>query len=243
MEIAQTADYALRVLLTLEERDGQSIAELTQRLGLGRSVVQRIVVTLHRRSFLLKGAKNTYWLGPGLLAVSAHLPHELAVLSRGIVGELAMSTREMVVVEVPDGDEGLVVASRNGSDLPLRIEYEAGFRHPLTRGATGHAMLAFLDDSDTRRLAPRGLRSELAAIRAQGYATTAGEVRPDMMGVAVPILTATQEVLGAMAIIAPSARADRLEGAAETLTAAARRVAQAYDDVGRQPPAEAMSAR
>lgn len=228
METAQTADYALLALLELERRDGRTVSQLAGALSLNRTVVQRIVTTLHRRAALTRDVEGRYWLGPLLIALGEHLPHELAVAGAPFVRDLARRAQETVVVAARDGAEVVVVARENGSSSPLRVEYEVGFRQPITSGATGIAVLAHLDEVEARRLASASDVAALGQVRAQGYARSAGQVRPGMVGVAAPVLAGEAGVVGSVAIVAPVMRAERLEGLLDDLVDTAGQIGDAY---------------
>jgi DNA-binding IclR family transcriptional regulator len=209
MDTAQTADYALRTLLELERSDGQTIAEVAVGLSLNRTVAQRIMSTLHRRGTVLRDLDNRYWLGPLLIAIARDTPDELAIVAAPLVRELAERTDETVIVARDQHDESVIVARQNGHQNPLRVEYEVGFRQPLSRGATSLAILAYRDPSHARRLLEAGDLAQLERIRGEGYAHTEGQIRADMIGLAAPIFDG-DEVVGSLGIVLPSARAGRV---------------------------------
>ncbi len=204
MEIAQTADYGLRILDLLEVEDGLSIADLAGRLEVSRSVAQRVVTTLHRRTLVTKADNSRYVLGPALIQLAQSLPHPLAAAAAEALENLSTRTGETVVLAVPVLDEAVVVSSIAGRTGQLRVEYEVGFRHPLVRGASGLAMLAFMEGEHVGG-GDAALLAALDGIRADGIANTAGQLRDHMVGMGVPI---RQEgaVLGSVAIVAPSTR-------------------------------------
>lgn len=228
METAQTADYALRALLALADDGEQTITELARSLTLNRAVVQRIVATLHGRAMLTRSADGRYALGPGLILLGAGIQHELARIARLTLLELSEATQEMIVLAAPDGDEAVVIARRSGSHGPLRIEYALGFRHSLGRGASGLVMLAHMDRSIAERLLPVAELPRLEGIREQGYALTEGEIREFMIGVAVPVLTRQGDVIGSLAAVMPTVRANRVEEIVPQLQAAAASVGAQY---------------
>jgi IclR family transcriptional regulator, KDG regulon repressor len=220
MEIAQTADYALRVLLELERQDGQSINALAELLGVSRSATQRILTTLRDRALVLRDHGGKYFLGPGLIALGQHIAHDLTIAAGPLLRELSDSTGETIVLSAPMGDVAEVVASSLGTSGPLRIDYQTGFRHPLTTGASGLAILAFSDPVGGRSSLVPEVAEQLDLIRQRGYAETSGEIRPDMAGLAVPVF-AGDDLLGSLALIAPAGRyagadcyLDRLHAAA-----------------------------
>ncbi|WP_350351661.1 helix-turn-helix domain-containing protein [Microbacterium sp. A8/3-1] len=229
METAQTADYALSILLALEERPDQTISELAVSLDLSRSVAQRIVVTLHNRAFVIRGRDARYSLGPALIEISASLPHQLAIAARPYLKDLAQSTGEMIVLAVPEGDEAVVIARRSGNSSPVRVEYEVGFRHPLWQGASGVSILANLDTVRRRKLGSPAGQIDVEAIRAQGFARTSGQLREHMEGLAVPIMSEREGVVGSIAVVAPTVRSSDLDDHVVALREAATATSADYE--------------
>ena len=119
-----------------------------------------------------------------------------------------------------------------------------GRRFPLHASAPGKLVLAELDDSQLtqwvehvhpQRFAPRtittvrGLRAELAAIRAQGYAELHDELEPALASLAVTVRGALGEALAFVGVSGPSARlnAARRRALVGHVRAAAERIARA----------------
>jgi DNA-binding IclR family transcriptional regulator len=227
MDTAQTADYALLTLLELERSDGQTIAEIAGVLSLNRTVAQRIISTLHRRGAVLRDLDNRYWLGPLLTAIAHNTPDELAIVAAPVMRELAELTAETVIVSRDEDDETVIVARENGHQSPLRVEYEVGFRQPLSRGATSLAILAYRDPSHARRLLIAGDLARLELIRSEGYAHTEGQIRADMIGLAAPIFDG-DDVVGALGIVLPRARAERVPELVPELCRASARLSVAF---------------
>ncbi len=208
METAQTADYALRALLELESRDGQTIAELTERLSLSRTIAQRVITTLHRRGGVLRDLDNRYWLGPLLMSIARDVPDALAVVAGPLVHELSGRVAETVIVSRDEGEQTVIVARANGGRSPLRVEYEVGFRQPLSRGGASLAILAHRDATLARKLLGAEEIAGLARIRAEGYARTEGQMKAGTVEVAAPIFDGTGVVVGSLGIVVPSARSE-----------------------------------
>lgn len=210
METSQTVDYALRILLALEANDGRLISELAGELAIQRTALHRIVSTLHRRALIIRDRSDRYWLGPGLVQLARRVPHELVAIADATMRALAQRSGETVILAVREADEAVIVAAHSGHRGPLRVEYQVGFRQPLARGASSLAILASSDAESIRRLAPRDLTAVLAEVREKGYARTEGHIRPHMVGLAAPVF-AHSSVVGSLAVIAPSVRAERLD--------------------------------
>jgi DNA-binding IclR family transcriptional regulator len=227
LDTAQTADYALQTLLELERSDGQTIAEVAEVLSLNRTVAQRIMATLHRRGAVLRDLDGRYWLGPLLIAIAHNTPDELSIVAAPVVRELAERTDETVIVARDQDDESVIVARENGRQNPLRVEYEVGFRQPLSRGATSLAILAYRDPAHAKRLLVTGDLATLALIRSEGYAHTEGQIRADMIGLAAPIFNG-DDVVGSLGIVLPSARAERVSDLVPELCEASARLSVAF---------------
>lgn len=234
MDVAQTADHALKVLLLIEATADRSVVELSRELQVSRSATQRAVDTLHRRALLTRRRDGRYELGPGLIALARGLPHELARLAEPALRTLASELEEMVVLAVPEGDEAVIIARHNGSHAPLRIDYPIGTRHSLAEGAAGLAILAFLGESVAQRLLP--LRDEqLAEIRAEGVVRTGDEPGGFLSALAVPVF-AGDTIVGSLGVIVPSARAHRLERSTSAIASAAGRLGRVYESGGSEEP-------
>lgn len=227
MDTAQTADYALLALLALERSDGQTLADIVGALSLNRTVAQRVMTTLHRRGAVLRDLDNRYWLGPLLSTIARDTPDELAIVAAPVVRELAELTAETVIVARDEDDEAVIVARQNGRRGPLRVEYEVGFRQPLSRGATSLAILAYRDLAHARRLLPEEDLARLSQIRDDGYAHTTGQIRADMIGLAAPIFDG-DDVVGSLGIVLPSARAARVPDLVPELRRASERLSAAF---------------
>jgi DNA-binding IclR family transcriptional regulator len=91
---------------------------------------------------------------------------------------------------------------------------------PLHATSTGKALLAFLPPGELRRVLPMTLpaftdttittpvelHAELAATRARGYGTCAGELESSLYGVSAPVLDRTGRPLAVLSIWGPRDR-------------------------------------
>ena len=69
-ETSQTLDRGLRVLeVVADSADGLTVTELAAALGIGRTVVYRLVVTLEQHALLRRSADGCCRLGLGILAM------------------------------------------------------------------------------------------------------------------------------------------------------------------------------
>jgi len=90
--------------------------------------------------------------------------------------ELGMTS--FLVVE--DNNEAITIQSVEPSTVDAHVVYRPGFRHPISRGAPGLALLS-------AKPPLTGERTEVSAARQRGWATSTSEVLPGMVSVAAPI--------------------------------------------------------
>jgi DNA-binding IclR family transcriptional regulator len=95
---------------------------------------------------------------------------------------------------VADGEEVVVVATVEPAHTHVHIAYRVGYRHPLTKGASGLAILA-------GRPAERGDRGEVAQARRRGFASTFGELTPGTHGIATPIIIDSQPADASIGVV------------------------------------------
>jgi DNA-binding IclR family transcriptional regulator len=203
-----------------------SVRNLAGRLGLSKSTVHRLLVTLAAVGLVEQDPETgQYRLGLRLYElgtlVSVHIDlHEAAT---GCITELRNKTGEAVQVAVLEGRESLFV-ERLESVHTLRMFIREGYRIPANCSATGKVLLAHLPDEELERLLdgwvlaartpdsitdPAALRKELAAIRRRGYATNVNEAEVGVASVAAPIRNWTGAVVAAVSLAAPITRMNR----------------------------------
>jgi DNA-binding IclR family transcriptional regulator len=117
------------------------------------------------------------------------------------------------------------------SDQPLRCSFARGRTHPLTRGASAKALLAFLPDAQADILIagttaddPEGaiaLRAQLEEIRRRRFATSESEVDVGVWGVSAPLISDAGRLEGTITLMAPVARIAGREAELAQLTRAA----------------------
>jgi DNA-binding IclR family transcriptional regulator len=142
-ETSQTLDRGLRVLEAIaESSDGLTVTELSAALGIGRTVVYRLVVTLENHALLRRSADGRCRLGLGVLALGRQVQPVVRDTALPALRLLADAVGATAVLSVVDGHEVLasVVAEPSRSDLHVALR--AGARQPLEFGAAGRAILA-----------------------------------------------------------------------------------------------------
>jgi hypothetical protein len=142
-ETSQTLDRGLSVLEVLAEfPEGLSVTELSHKLGVGRTVVYRLVVTLEAHSLLRRSADGKCRLGLGLLSLARviqPLVREASGPALRMLAEALGCTAYLMIADVNDGLVALV-SEPNRSDMHVSIRI--GTRSPLEGSAGGRAILA-----------------------------------------------------------------------------------------------------
>lgn len=219
--------------------------ELLEESPFPKATLYRFVQTLTNQGMLSFDAeRQTYAPGMRLvrLAHAAWAQSSLAPIARPHVDALARETRETVHLAQLDHAQVLYVDKRN-AETAVEMYSSAGKIGPAYCTGVGKAMMAFLPEErleeiidqqsfhrftdETLTDAP-SLRRELAAIRAAGYGFDREEHEPGIICVAVPILTAGQQPIGAISVTSTTARVtlDDLDALAPRVMTAAQNIAE-----------------
>ncbi len=212
-EISKTADQALQVLEQVAANGPEPVAVLARRLKMHRTVLHRLLATLHGRGFLRR-VPGGYAPGFALLRIAQRVEPELLASARPILEHLAREHGETFILTAADGDEAVQIEQAVGSRHFVRVQLARGFRHPLALGASGKAILAHLparaaEEIVRRSAEPRKLLAQLVEVRRLGYAVSHDELSQSVHGVSAPIL-ARGEALASVGVVMPSVRAERV---------------------------------
>ena len=184
-------------------RDAElGITELSQRTGLAKSVVSRVLVPLVQGGYVERDPRTRRYR-VGLRAFEFGLRY----LSRSgapqsalqMLDELARETGCTAYLGVLDGPECVVLAAEEGRDR-IRVVVSPGERMPAHGTAMGKAIMAHLDErarealltegwprdldgQPWRILDPDALREDLAATRVRGYALAIDDGYPGVWSV------------------------------------------------------------
>jgi DNA-binding IclR family transcriptional regulator len=174
-ETSQTLDRGLTVLELLSDAsDGLTVTEIAARLGVSRTVVYRLVVTLEQHALLRRGGDGRCRLGMAVLALARQVQPVLREAAVPALRRLADSVGATAHLTVVDGADALAVAVVEPTRSDFHVAYRVGARHALDRGAAGKAVLAGRA-SGGRPFEP-------------GWVVSAGELQPGACGIAAPLL-------------------------------------------------------
>jgi DNA-binding IclR family transcriptional regulator len=233
-----------RILEELSRSGALGLNEVTQRTGISKSTVFRILTTLTRLGYVVRDSARTYYVSQsmgdlvsaeaGIEAVRrAALPHMLEL--RDQYGETVnlghLEFDKVTYVEVVP------------SEYALRLHERPGATVCLHASALGKAILAFSDDGFADNLIrgrelpmltrntitdPRELMGELRRVRERGYAFDRGETSLQASCVAAPIFNSSGSAIAAISISGPSSRFNprRDSGVIESLLKATSAIAR-----------------
>lgn len=177
----RTLDRGLRVLeLLAREPGGLTLSELARRVGTHRTNLYRLLVTLRQHRLVCRDRDGRYLPGTGLLGLAQGLAPDLRSAAAPVLAGLAAATGSSAFLAIADGDDAVIVSVASPRESPCYVAYRVGLRHPLTRGASGIAILA-------GRPALPDERPEVAAAREAGYALTLSEPEAGVVEVAAPV--------------------------------------------------------
>ncbi|MGI9463262.1 MAG: IclR family transcriptional regulator [Aestuariivirgaceae bacterium] len=217
-------DKALAILETVTAHTGPiGLPELSERLGLPRQTVHRILIQLTETGLLKRAReRDRYIVGPRLskLATDTLVAANHNAPVRAILQSLVDDINETCNIGILDGLD-FVYLERIESDWPLRVALQAGSRVPAYCTSGGKALLAHLPSRPVKRLLRarplkahtastitdvKQLEHDLAACRQSGFATNNAEFTPGIIGIAVPVHGPGEQPVAALACHAPDAR-------------------------------------
>ena len=214
----------LDVLEALAGTDELSVSELSAASGVNKAAAYRILNTLERRGYVVRGTDDVrhYSLGPALRALvrDTQSPGDLLVAARPELQSLWEEFGETVNLGVLSGDRVLYLDILE-SDQGLRTTVQVGSHDDIHSTALGKAMLSALPVSDARHLLRSTERTaktahtitslpeliaELDTVRRQGYALDDEGNEQGARCVAAAVIDRRGRPLGAMSVSAPTWR-------------------------------------
>ena len=214
---------AVAVLKAFSEDEAElGVSALSKRLGVAKSTIHRLAVTLVSEGLLEQNPETgKYRLGIGLFGLGALVRRRMNVASeaRPHLFRLREGTGETVQLALLDRGEMVYVYDLE-SPHAIRMRSDLGARKPSTCTAEGLAVLAFQPDAVVREVVGRGLAprtprtttnpaelwAALERVRRQGYAIEDEQSEVGMRSVAAPIRNDGGVVFAAVGVAGPVQR-------------------------------------
>jgi DNA-binding IclR family transcriptional regulator len=221
----KAVDTSCSILSVLREKNGCSIATLSEILDLSGGAVHTHLATLKDHGLVVQDGTE-YQLGPQLVPMGQAVKHnsQLYQAAKQEVDQLAEETGECVHIVSEHGGRCIILYEEFGNSA-VGTKYHTRSRESpsnyLHNRAAGKAILAYLPAERVNQIVEEhGLPSatedtitnrdelfdELSAIRSEGYATNDEEEIRGLRAVGAPILDNDGNPLGGISISAPSSR-------------------------------------
>ncbi len=227
---------ALAILDLLSDGEKRSLSDIARELSLAKSTASNLLETLTAERVLERNRESgLYSLGIRLIELGycTQTGHELVRIAAPFLRGLNQRFDETVHLVLLDRDEVLYIDCIE-SHQRLRTYSVIGVRAPLHCTSVGKAILAFLPDSEIRRIIIRkGLPSftshtitteerlwkEIKLIREQGFAIDDMEHEDHLRCVGAPIFNVEAKVFASVSLSGPAERntLKRLESIAPAL--------------------------
>lgn len=186
-----------------ENEDEVRVTQLSQRLGMSKSAVYRLLVTFENRGYVERIAETgIYRIGANAFETGRRLLLRMGVLrhARPVMEDLCRRCNEAVYLAIRRGGEFLFIDLAESAQQ-VKIASLVGKRFPLEVAAPGQVLLAFSAEGDAHAGCPAA-----ALIRRKGYLQEQGGLGEMVSCLAAPFFDNCGAVAGALCVVAPTFR-------------------------------------
>jgi IclR family transcriptional regulator, KDG regulon repressor len=214
---------AIRLLKAFSEDEEElGVSALAQKLGVAKSTVHRLAVTLVSEGLLEQDPDNDrYRLGIGLFGLGTLVRRRMNLSNeaRPYLFDLRARTGETILLGIPSDAEIMYIYNLE-SPQALRMRSDIGVRRPAYCTAVGRAIFAHAPGAIVDRVLAgpltartpktvtdaKALRAIFESVRERGYAIENEESEAGIRCIAAPVRNAGGTVIGAVGIAGPSQR-------------------------------------
>src|SRR6476660_2987028 len=257
----QSLDRGLQVLRAFNrERPRCTLSEIAAQIGLSRAVARRSLLTLQHLGYVAAQGRQ-FFLTPRVLELSySYLSSlDLSDLAQEPMERLSQRVGESCSMAVLDGSE-IVYVVRVPVRRLMSVALGVGARLPAFAASMGRVLLADKSDSELSAwlrentfrpitahtiYKARVLKAEILRVRRQGYAFVSQELELGLCSIAVPIRSATGQVVCGLNVIlrySDGVKALALKKMLPTLKSARQSIEAAMARGGWQPLTVSRSA-
>jgi len=219
----QSVMRAFAILQTFsDERPEWNLTELAQEVALNRTTVYRLLTALESLGMVTRDEETqAYRLGSEAIVLGgrAMRANFMRHLGHKALEQLSTQTGETATLDILDGNDTLMLDEVKGRYV-MGMMSSVGTRYPAHTSSTGKVLLAGLSEREVDERLPAPLpqltphtitdrallHEQLAAARANGYATARDELELGYSDVAAPIHNHDGVVIAALTIGGASTR-------------------------------------
>jgi IclR family transcriptional regulator, pca regulon regulatory protein len=221
-QFVQSLERGLQVIRALSlPGPGRTLSDVARDTGLTRASARRFLLTLEELGYV-RSDNRQFALTPRVLELGYAFLSSLTLpqLAQPHLRELVERVHESSSVSVLDGADVVYVA-REPTQRIMAVAIAVGTRFPAYATSMGRVLLAglshaeldaFLQTAELKALTaatvtdPADLRAQIERVRRQGWALVDQELEDGLRSVAVPIHSASGEVVAAMNLSTQAAR-------------------------------------
>jgi len=211
-----SVEHALDLLDAICDEGGEArISRLSERMGMNKASVYRLLATFEKRGFVERGDDSVqYRLGMRAYEMGQKLLSRMGMLRKARLNmeRLARQCNESVYFIVQRGDEMLLLDMVDSAQQ-VKIASLTGRRYPLAAATVGRVFRSWGEGAgvDSRRhlevkIPPLVPAESLDSIRCRGVCIDGTVFGDGVTSVAVPLLDAKGEVAAVLAILGPTYR-------------------------------------
>ena len=216
-----------------------NLTDIATNVDTSKSKALAILNTLQRFGYVMRNPNTkVYSLGPALMSIGAKATENFNYreVAAPLLRELAQKTNSTAMLGMITGDDQYTIVCQV-STMPIPLVPQSNLIHPLSYGAHGKAIVAFLDENsrdrildgralyfhkDPAQLDRRLLERELEACRTAGFARDYETGHPMVKILSSPFFGPNCRPLGAIEIIGLMEDAEVLEKGQQVVETAKR---------------------
>lgn len=216
----RAVDRAIDILQSFSaERPLLSVLDIQKRVSLSRPTLYRLLQTLAAKGLVrASGDPQRFSLDYGVGQLANNWMASIDPIGAGhpILQGIREKTNETAALFILRGDQRLCVLEMAAPHF-LKISRGIGETEHISRGASGKAILAFMQPEEFASILKtlpinvdrKQLAVDLEQIRAEGHAISRAEVFAGAIAIAAPYFDHSRRVVGSLGIFGPQARLDQ----------------------------------
>ena len=222
-ESASSIGRVFAILAAVGDSGQTGISELSQRLGMSKTTVHRVMQTLKALGYVTQEVETErYRLTIRLFELGAKALESVDLVREADVEmrRIAQATREAIHLGAFDEDS-IIYIHKIDADYGLRMQSRIGRRNPLHSTAIGKVLLAWMDPADAHEVlshvefrkstsktlsSAEAVLSILPHVREQGYGEDNEEQEVGLRCLAVPVFDRFGRVIAGLSISFPTMR-------------------------------------